>query len=97
VTRQQAQSFLAKEHRAKIAAAYKSFLPDAGFSAVVSNEEILGNNGNLNIVTYVKRSTAKADSVDLPAAIKKWQTSSTGVRTSASELFKLLKTGSVKK
>ena len=72
-------------------------MPEDGFTAVATNEAILANNGNLNIVTYVKRATSKEDSVDLAAALQNWQTSSNDVRASAAELFKLLKTGSNKK
>jgi type I restriction enzyme M protein len=97
VTRQQAQSFLTEAHIAKIANSYKAFASVDGFTAVATNEEILANNGSLNIVTYVKRATIKEDSIDLSAALQNWKSSSTDVRASASNLFKLLKTGSTKK
>lgn len=96
VTRQQAQSFLTEVHIAKIANCYKAFAAEDGFTAIATNEEILANNGNLNIVTYVKRANAKTDLVDLPAALENWKTSSVDVRAAADELFKLL-TGSTKK
>lgn len=96
VTRQQAQSFLTEAHIAKIANCYKAFAAEYGFTAIATNEEILANNGNLNIVTYVKRANAKTDLVDLPAALENWKTSSVDVRAAADELFKLL-TGSTKK
>jgi type I restriction enzyme M protein len=97
VTRQQAQSFLTEAHIAKIANSFKAFAAEDGFTAIATNEEILANNGNLNIVTYVKRANAKTDLVDLPAALENWRTSSFKVRTAANELFKLLKSGSTKK
>ena len=92
VTRQQAQSFLTEQHIAKIANSYRSFSSDNGFAAVASNDEILANNGNLNIVTYVKRVTKKEDLVDLSVAIQDWKSSSADLRTSAGDLFKNLKT-----
>ena len=97
VTRQQAQSFLTDAHIAKIGKSYKTFASEDGFTAVATNEEILSNNGNLNIVTYVKRDTSKEDSVDLSTTLQNWKSSSVGVRSAADELFKLLKTGSAKK
>lgn len=96
VTRQQAQSFLTEAHIAKIANSYRAFAAKDGFTAIATNEEILANNGNLNIVTYVKRANAKTALVDLPAALENWKTSSVDVRAAADELFKLL-TGSTKK
>jgi type I restriction enzyme M protein len=97
VTRQQAQSFLTETHISKIANSYRAFVPQDGFTAVASNEEILANNGNLNIVTYVRRAKEQDDSVDLSAALQNWQSSSAIVREAANDLFKLLKTGSAKK
>jgi type I restriction enzyme M protein len=97
VTRQQAQSFLTEAHIAKIANSYKAFAAEDGFTAIATNEEILANNGNLNIVTYVKRANAKTDLVDLPAALENWKTSSVEVRSAANELFKLLKSGNTRK
>jgi type I restriction enzyme M protein len=97
VTRQQAQSFLTEAHIAKIANSYRTFAAEDGFTDVATNEEILANNGNLNIVTYVKRDTTKGNLIDLPAALESWRASSLGVRSAAGELFILLKTGSTKK
>jgi type I restriction enzyme M protein len=96
VARQQAQSFLTETHIAKIANSYRTFAVEDGFTAIATNDEILANNGNLNIVTYVKRATAKTDLVDLPAALESWKTSSIDVRSASNELFKLL-TGGTKK
>jgi type I restriction enzyme M protein len=97
VTRQQAQSFLTETHIAKIANSYRAFESVNGFTEVATNEEILANNGNLNIVTYVKRDTANANLVDLPATLESWRANSIGVRSAARELFILLNTGSTKK
>ncbi len=97
VTRQQAQSFLTETHIAKITNSYRKFSSEKGFTAVATNEEILANNGNLNIVTYVKRATEKADLVDLPAAVESWRSNSVDVRFATNELVKLLKTVSAKK
>jgi type I restriction enzyme M protein len=92
VTRQQGQSLLTEAHIAKIANAYRSFSLEDGFTAIATNDEILGNNANLNIVTYVKREGSKEESIDLSAALKNWRISSADVQLSASELFDLLET-----
>jgi type I restriction enzyme M protein len=97
VTRQQAQSFLTEAHIAKIANSFKAFAAEDGFTAIATNEEILANNGNLNIVTYVKRSRKLGDLVELSAALQNWQSNSVAVREAANDLFKLMKTGSAKK
>ena len=81
---------------AKIVNSYRAFESVDGFTAVATNEEILANNGNLNIVTYVKRATSKEDSVDLSTTLQNWQTGSDEVHASAAELFKLLNAGSAK-
>ena len=97
VTRQQAQSFLSEAQISKIANSYKDFVSQDGFTAVATNEEILANDGNLNIVTYVKRVTTQEDSIDLSTAFQNWQLSSATAREAANELIKLLKTGGAKK
>jgi len=97
VTRQQAQSFLAEAHIAKIDAAYKAFSDVDGFTAIVEKDVLLANNGNLNIVTYVKRATSTEETVDLGTSLENWRASSTGLRTSAKDLFKLLESEGLKK
>jgi len=97
VTRHQAQSFLAEKHIDKILNAYNSFADQDGFAAVASIEQILANDGNLNIVTYVKKVSAIADSIDLATSLKNWESSSSELRKSAHELFTLLVSGSAKK
>ena len=55
VARERAQSFLTPEHQKRILAAYEVFDDDPGFAAVVPNDEVLTNDGNLSIVRYVPR------------------------------------------
>jgi type I restriction enzyme M protein len=97
VVRQQAQSFLTDEHISRIANSYKAFVPEEGFSAIETSEEILSNDGNLNILTYVKRVTSHETSVDLSVALQNWESSSTAVRETAKALFKLLNAESEKR
>ncbi|MFG1690566.1 N-6 DNA methylase [Gemmatimonadota bacterium] len=55
VARERAQSFLKPEHQAKILSAYKAFADQPGFAAVVTNEHVLAQGGNLSIPRYVKK------------------------------------------
>ena len=55
VARERAQSFLTPEHQNRILTAYDAFDAEPGFAAVASNEDVLGNDGNLSISRYVRR------------------------------------------
>ena len=62
IARERAQSFLTPEHQKRILAAYVAFGTEPGFAAVVPNDDVLANDGNLSILRYVRRSTdADAD------------------------------------
>ena len=54
VARERAQSFLKPEHQSKILRAYQAFADQTGFAAVVTNEDVLAQGGNLSIPRYVK-------------------------------------------
>ena len=55
VARERAQSFLAPEHQIRILTAYDAFDAEPGFAAVVPNDDLLANDGNLAIPRYVPR------------------------------------------
>ena len=55
IARERAQSFLTAEHQQRILTAYDAFDAEPGFAAVASNEDVLGNDGNLSIPRYVRR------------------------------------------
>ena len=55
VGRERAQSFLTLEHQKRILTAYDAFDAEPGFAAVASNEDVLGDDGNLSISRYVRR------------------------------------------
>lgn len=89
VTRERAQSFLTPEHIDRIAATYRSFDDEDGFSAVATVDEIAKRDGNLSIPIYVRRS--HSDQVhDLAQAVVAWRLTSAEVRDTAGELFGLL-------
>jgi type I restriction enzyme M protein len=54
VARVQAQSFLTHEHQERILGAYQAFADEPGFAKVMTNAEILKNEGNLSIPRYVR-------------------------------------------
>jgi type I restriction enzyme M protein len=61
VAREHSLSFLRPEHQTRILDAYRSFSDELGFTAVVSVDDVLDNEGNLSIPRYVFRPRA-ADS-----------------------------------
>ena len=55
IARERAQSFLTPEHQKRILTAYEAFADEPGFAAVVSNNDVLADDGNLSIPRYVRR------------------------------------------
>ena len=55
IARERAQSFLTPANRQRILAAYEAFGDEPGFAAVVPNDHVLANDGNLSILRYVPR------------------------------------------
>ena len=95
IVRERTQSYLTDKHIQKILHAYHAFQDIEGFARVVSKDEILANQANLNIPLYV-RSIGNGSKVDaseemsLTHAITEWQESSLTMRASMSELFSML-------
>ena len=54
IARERAQSFLTPEHQKRILTAYDGFGEEPGFAAVATNNDVLGNDGNLSIRRYVR-------------------------------------------
>ncbi|MCC5954410.1 MAG: SAM-dependent DNA methyltransferase [Acidimicrobiia bacterium] len=93
VTRERAQSFLTPDHIARITTTYRAFEDDPGFATVAPLDAIANQQHKLSIPLYVKRTAVTSNAaVDLDAAIAAWRTSSTELRTAATELFTLLQT-----
>ena len=55
IARERARAFLTTEHQQRILTAYDAFDPEPGFAVVASNEDVLGNDGNLSISRSVRR------------------------------------------
>lgn len=94
ITRKQTQSFLEKHHIDKIFDAYKEYQDIEGFSKVVSNEDVLSNNGNLNIKLYVENHRhLNMDIIATPLKkfVDDWKNSSKELEESTKEMNKVLK------
>ena len=95
VSRERTQSFLSEENIQKILHAYQHFQDIEGFTRIVTNDEIVANQANLNIPLYVTSNRtdngkAKTEVQSLATAIYKWQESSRTLRTSMNDLFAVL-------
>jgi len=90
VSRKSAFSFLNESHIEKIHALYRDFADEEGFSKVMTNEEIIAKNSNLNIAMYVSKNgkTDKGESLD--EAIEQWLESSEKLKKVSKELFTTL-------
>lgn len=84
-------SFLMQSHIEKIYAAYKQFESIDSFAALVSNEDVLGRNGNMAINLYVRPEEHNAaDTVSFADAYSDWNSSLDTFKTSMNELFEVL-------
>jgi type I restriction enzyme M protein len=83
-------AWLEPQHIKKIAGAYWKFKDEDGFAQVISNKEVLENNGNLSVQLYVKQTAIdnKHNREDLVADVRTGQKQ---VNTSLDNLFKRLK------
>ena len=92
VTRERAQSFLEDDHIQRITAAYRAFEDEEGFTRVITKEEALDQNGNLNIALYVRKKNGNGSQDNqngntLAKAIEEWQTSSIELRKSIKKIM----------
>ena len=95
VVRERAQSFLQEEHILKMLHAYRNFNDIAGFARVVTKDEVIANQANLNIPLYIRSigNNSKADrreGTPLTHVIAEWQESSLSLRASMLKLFTTL-------
>lgn len=58
------QAFLTTEDIIKISQTYETFSEEDGFSKIVTDEEVLGNDGSLSISLYVPVSLSEAESIE---------------------------------
>lgn len=91
VKQEKTMSFLMPSHIEKIYAAYKQFESIDSFAALVSNEDVLGRNGNMAINLYVRPEEHNAaDTISFADAYSDWNCSLDTLKTSMNELFGVL-------
>lgn len=83
-------AFLEDKHIDKIYKSYLEFKDQEGFCKVVSNIEVLGNNGSLNIAQYVSNVDISIENLSIADALGNWNTSSDSLKKSMNELFQIL-------
>lgn len=85
-------SYMDEPHIQKVLKAYTQFSSSAGFSKVVSADDVLKNNGNLSIQMYVdmNEKLTNGNSIGLKEMVKDWNNNSNELRSSISNLIKTL-------
>lgn len=102
VRRERAQSFLTDDHIRRIVAAYRKFSDIDGFARVAGLDDIRENGSNLSIPLYVRTANGSLNHKiaeeqtpyhigPLEKVIDDWLQSSTKLRKSMEELFKVIK------
>jgi type I restriction enzyme M protein len=86
-------SYMDEPHIQKVLNVYKTFAPESSISKVIPNEEILKNDANLSIQLYVKgrHNTTVENKQSLNGLVKEWNTQSTELRQSITNLITELK------
>ncbi len=92
VTRKNAQSFLESSHINKITKAYEDYTVDPGFSAVVSNKNILEKGAGLTISLYVDE-VNDSETISVGDAVQNWLKISGRLNAEYNELGKLIREG----
>lgn len=92
VSRKSAFSFLDESHIEKIHTLYRDFADEEGFAKVMSNEDLIANNSNLNIAMYVSKNGKAGEENSLDEVIEQWLESSEELKNSSKELFSTLET-----
>ena len=84
--------FLEERHINKIFKAYQDSTNKENFSTLMTNEEVLRNNGNMSINLYVRAQQLSMQSEDkFEDVYKDWEISSKQLKGSMNELFEILK------
>ena len=84
VTRKNAQSFLEPKHINRMLNAYSDFKDEDGYCKVISNDEILRNDGKLSVSLYVEGEVTEY--MDVNDAIKEWSDSHINLMSKVSTL-----------
>jgi len=92
VTRKNAYSFLEDDHIKRITNVYDNFVVEPGFSAVVSNKDILENGAELTISLYVDEVNDE-EAIPVEDAVQIWLDKSDRFNAAYDKLEKLIKEG----
>ncbi len=92
VTRERAFSFLTDDHIEHIADAYQNFSDINGFARVMTIDEVLQQDANLNLPLYILPQNGMGNGTEksLQEVITEWQASSSDLRDSMNKLFDTL-------
>ncbi|NRB53345.1 MAG: SAM-dependent DNA methyltransferase [Saprospiraceae bacterium] len=90
VVENKGQAYLTEKHINKLFKAFQEFIDTPYFSKVASLDEILANDGNMNISFYVKKKTAE-DQLPFDEVYKNWELAGRELEVSIENLFEVLK------
>jgi type I restriction enzyme M protein len=94
VTREKTQSFIEEHHRMKIVATYRNFKDIENFAKVVTNNEVLSNDGNLNLPLYVHPANGDITGPKtIHEAVQNWQNKIKARESAHKQLLSILKEG----
>lgn len=89
VVENKGQAYLTQDHIQKIFKVYKNFKDVDRYARVVDLDEVMANNGNMNINFYVK-SNVSHESSGFGEVHDQWLESSTSLKISMKKLFEIL-------
>lgn len=91
VKQEKTMGFLEEKHINKIFKAYQNFTDKENFSAVMTNEEVLANNGNMSISLFVRAQQLSMQTEEkFEDVYDSWEGSSKQLKKSMNELFEIL-------
>jgi type I restriction enzyme M protein len=94
VTKEKTQSFIEDHHRMKIVSAYRNFKNIENFARVVTNDEVLANDGNLNLPLYILPANGNiAGPKTFHDAVQNWQNKINVRVSSHKQLLSIFKDG----
>ncbi|TCK67248.1 type I restriction enzyme M protein [Winogradskyella wandonensis] len=91
VKQEKTMGFLEEKHINRIFKAYQDFTDIENFSALMTNEEVLANDGNMSISLYVRTQDLSMETeVNFEDVYDNWEDSSKQLKKSMNELFEIL-------
>jgi type I restriction enzyme M protein len=91
VKQEKTMGFLEERHINKIFKAYQDFTNKENFSALITSDEVLANNGNMSISLYVRTQELSMETeLNFEEVYDSWKDSSKQLQKSMNELFEIL-------